>query len=57
MVKTTLNQLAKKLPLDIAEDAKVGGNSDDGDDAMVKRLPLSKKPNVPTGYFISLHSK
>ena len=38
----------------MAEDAEVGGNGDGGDDETVERSPLSKKPNVPTGYLTSL---
>ena len=41
---------------DMAEDAEVGGNSNDGDDKTVERLP-SKKSNVPKEYLTSLHSK
>ena len=35
-------RLAKNLPLNIAEDAEIGGNSNSGDNKTVKRLPLSK---------------
>ena len=46
---------AKHLPLDIAEDAKVGGNDDGSDNEIVKRS-LSKKSRESTEYFTSLHS-
>ena len=35
----------------MAEDAKIGGNSNGVDNETVKRSPLSKKPNVLTGVF------
>ena len=56
MLRTTTTRLAKNLPLDMAEDAKVSGNGDSGDDETVERSPLSKKPNGPTGYLTSLRS-
>ena len=40
----------------MAEDVEVGGNGDSGDDETVKKSPLSKKPNGPTGYLTFLHS-
>ena len=45
---------AKKLLLNIAEDAEVGDNSDDDDNEMVERLPL-RKLSRPIGYLTSLH--
>lgn len=42
--------------VDMAEDTEVGGGGDGGDDETVKRLPPSKKSNVPTGYLTSLRS-
>ena len=39
--------------VDMAEDAEVA-EGDGGDDKTVKQSP-SKKPNVPTRYFTSLH--
>ena len=47
---------AKNSPLDMAEDAEVGGNGDGGNDKTVERSP-SKKPSVPTGYLTSLRSE
>lgn len=38
------------------EDGEVGGSNDGGNDKIVKRLPSSKKLNIPTGYFIFLYS-
>ena len=46
---------AKNLLSDVAKDAEVGGNGDDSDDEMIKRLP-SRKSNGPTRYFTSLRS-
>ena len=46
---------AENLPLDIAENAEVGGNGNSGDDETVKRLP-SRKSRGPTKYLISLRS-
>ena len=46
---------AKNLPLDIAEDAELGGNGDSGDDKLVKRS-TSRKLSGLTGYLISLRS-
>ena len=51
---SSITRLAKNLPLDMAEDAKVGGNSNGNNDETVKKSPLSKKRNVPIGYFTSL---
>ena len=48
---------AKNSPLDMAEDAEVGGNGNGGDDETVERSPLSKKPNVSTGYLTSIRSE
>ena len=47
---------AKNLPLNMAENAEIGGNDDGGDDAMVEKSLLFKKPNRPIGYLISLRS-
>ena len=47
---------AENLPLDMAEDAEVGGNGDGSDDEIVKKSPLSKKQNGPTEYLTSLLS-
>ena len=44
----------KNLPLDIAENAEVGGNGDGGDDKTVKKSPLFKKLNGLTKYLTSL---
>ena len=41
---------------DLAEDIKVGGNGEGGDNKTVKRSALSKKSSGPIGYFISLRS-
>lgn len=49
MLKTSQTQSAENLPLDIAEDAEVGSGDNSGDNETVKRLPLSKKSNIPTG--------
>ena len=38
----------------MAEDAEVDERND-SNNKMVKRLPLFKKLNVPTGYLTSLH--
>ena len=56
MLRTTTTRSAENLPSDMAEDAEVHGNGDSGDNETVKRLPLFKKPNRPTRYFISLRS-
>ena len=50
--------LAKNLSasLGIAKNTKVGDNDDYSDDKTIKRLPFSKKLNVPKGYFTSLCS-
>ena len=40
--------------IDMAEDAQVG-KDDSSDNETVKRLPLSKKPNVSTEYLIFLY--
>ena len=56
MLKTTITRSAENLLLDMAEDAWVDGNDDSGDNETVKRSPLSKKPNGPIGYFLSLRS-
>ena len=42
--------------VNMAEDAEVG-ESNGGDDKTIEKSPLSKKPNGPMGYFISLHSE
>ena len=47
---------AENLPSDMAENTEVSGNGNGGDDETVKRSLLSKKPNGPTEYFISLRS-
>ena len=47
---------AENLPLDIAEDVEVGGNSDGSDDETLERSPLFKKLNRPMGYLTSLRS-
>ena len=54
---SSITRSAESSPSDMAEDVEVGGNGDGGDDKTVERSPLSKKPNVPTGYLTSLHSK
>ena len=56
MLRTTTTRLVENLPLDMAEDAKVGGNGDSDNDKIVKRSPLSKKPNGLTEYLTSLCS-
>ena len=48
---------AKNSLSDMAENAEVCGNGDGGDNEMVERSPLSKKPNVPTKYLTFLRSK
>ena len=53
MLKTTITRSAKNSPLDMAEDAEIG-EGDGGDNEMIKKSPLSKKPNIPTRYFTSL---
>ena len=45
---------AKNLPLDMAENAEVGGNGDSGNNEMVKRSPLSKMLSGSTGVFYLL---
>ena len=54
---SSMTRSAKNLStsVDIAEDAGVD-EGDGGDDKMVKRLPLYKKLNKPTGYLTSLRS-
>ena len=47
---------AKNSSSKMVEDAKVGGNSNGGDDKMVERSSLSKKLNGPMEYLTSLHS-
>ena len=54
---SSIIRLAKNLPLDIAVDFGVDSNGDGGDNKIVKRSPLSKKPNVPTEYLTSPPSK
>ena len=54
MLRMTTTRSAENLPSDMAKDAEVSGNGDSGDDETVKKLPLFKKPNGPTGYFTSL---
>ena len=56
MLRTTTTRLAENLPSDMAGDAEVGGNGDSDDNETVERSPLSKKPNGPTRYLISLRS-
>ena len=46
---------AKNSPLNMAENAEVGGNGDGGDDEMVERSPFSKSSG-PMGYLTSLRS-
>ena len=41
----------------MAEDVKIGGNSDGGNNKTVKKSPFSKNPNGLIRYFISLHSQ
>ena len=55
---SSMTRSAKNLSIsmDMAEDAEVGEGGG-SKDKTVKRFPLSKKPNVPTEYLISLHSK
>ena len=53
---SSTSRSAENLPLDMAEDAKVGGNGDSGDDKTVKRSPFSKKSSGRMGYFTSLRS-
>ena len=50
-------RLAKNLPLDIAKNIEIDGNDNSNDDKTVKKLPLSKKSNVLTGYLTFLYSK
>ena len=53
---TTTSAKNSSLSVKMANDAEVG--KDDGsDDETVKRLSLSKKPNMPIKYLTSLHSK
>ena len=56
MLRTITTRSAENLPSEMAKDAEVGGNGDSGDDEMVKRSPLSKKPNGRMGYLTSLRS-
>ena len=42
--------------MDIVKNAKVGEDNVD-DNEIAKRSPVSKKPNIPTRYFTSLHSE
>ena len=50
---------AENLPSDIAEDAKVDGNNDGGDDKIVKRSPPSKMSSGSTraSYLLMLQKK
>ena len=45
---------ARNLPSDMAKDAKVGSNSNGGDDKTIERSPLSKKSSRPIGYLTFL---
>ena len=47
---------AKNLPLNMVENAEVGGNTDDDNNETVKKLLFFKKLNVLIGYFTSLYS-
>ena len=53
---SSITRSAKNLPSNMAEHAKVGGNSDGGDDETVEKSPLSKKLNRLMEYFTSLCS-
>ena len=52
-------RLAKNLLalVDKAKDNKVGKSNNSSNNKTVKRLPLSKKPNVLIEYFISFYFK
>ena len=54
MLKITKSAKNLSVSVDVDEDAEVG--VDNGDDETVKRSPLFKKPNVPTGYLTFLRS-
>ena len=51
---SSTTRLAENFPSDMTVDIGFICNGDDDDDKTVKRSPLSKKPNKPTGYLISL---
>ena len=53
---TTRSPKNMSASVKIIEDAEVG-KGDGGNDEIVKRSPLSKKSNIPTGYLTFLHSK
>ena len=52
------NQISQKFVSvrDLAVDTEVGSNGDGSDNKMVKKSPLSKKPNVSIGYPTSIYS-
>ena len=51
IIRPTQNLLS-----DMAEDVEVVGDGDGGNDEMVKRSSLSKKPNIFIEYLTSQHS-
>ena len=53
---TTKSAKNLSASMDMTEDTEVD-KSDADDDKTVKRSTLSEKPNVPTGYLTTLHSK
>ena len=48
---------AKNSLSNLAENTEVGDNGNSGDNETVKISSFSNKPNIPIGYFTSLHSK
>ena len=56
---SSITRLAKNLPLDIAEDAEVGGNGDGSNDEIVKRSPSFKMSNgsIRVSYLSTLQRK
>ena len=53
---TTRSAKNLSVSVELAKNAEVGWG-DGGDDETVKKLPLSKKPNVPIEYPSSLYSE
>ena len=56
---SSIIRLPKNLSasVDIADNIKVGENTDNGDDEIIKRLFLLKKSNIFIKYFIFIHLK
>ena len=50
-----ITRSAKNLPLDMAEDLKIGSNNDGSDNKMVKKSSLFKKSSSSMQYLIFLH--